>query len=313
MLGFLTRRIGAALVLFLVVITASFFLLAVLGPDPARSLVAFDATEAQVAAKRAELGLDVPALQRFWEWFSAAITGDLGTSWATNQPVAADLATRLPVTISLAVATTIVAALVGASLGYFAAMRGGALDRALQIGIVIGHGLPGFWVALMLASVFAVQLGWFPATGYIRPEVSLEGWLRSITLPVAALAIGATASIAQQMRDSTLDVLSQDYVRTLRSRGLPPTQLALRHIVRNAAPASVGVLSLQFIGLLGGTILVENIFALPGLGSYIIGASSTGDIPAVLGTVMVTMLAIIVVTLIVDLVVGTLNPKARVR
>lgn len=313
MLGFFTRRLGSALALFVVVLTVSFFLLAILGPDPARSLVALDANEAQVAAKRAELGLDAPLIQRFLEWFGAAVTGDLGQSWSTNQPVVADLATRLPVTLSLAVATTLVAALVGASLGYFAAMRGGVLDRTLQIGIVFGHGLPGFWVALMLASIFAVQLGWFPATGYVRPDVSVQGWILSITLPVIALAIGATASIAQQMRDSTLDVLSQDYVRTLRSRGLPPTQLALRHIIRNAAPASLGVLSLQFIALLGGTILVENVFALPGLGSYIIRASSTGDIPAVLGTVMVSMIVIIIVTLVVDVLVGVLNPKARVR
>jgi peptide/nickel transport system permease protein len=309
---FLLRRIAAGLVLVFVIATVTFFLTSLTGSDPARRIAGTQASVAQVAQKRAELGLDRPVLERYVDWLSHAARGDLGTSWFSNQPVDRLLGQALPVSLSLVLAATVLTAVISIALGVLAAVRGGWLDHVLQSVSIVAFAVPNFLVGMILALVFAVQLGLFPAVGYTPLGVDPGLWLGSITLPAVALAIGAIATVATQTRGSMIDVLQQDYVRTLRSRGLPARSVLLKHALRNAAPASLTVLSLQFIALIGGAVVIEKVFGLTGIGDRATSAASQGDVPLVLGIVVVTVVLVVLVNLLVDVVLGWLNPKVRI-
>ncbi len=302
--SFLLRRFAAALVLLVAVSAPVFFLLALL-PDPASAILGVTATPEQLDAKRHELGLDRSVVAQYASWLGHAVRGDFGQSWFTGQHVTDAIADKLSVTLSLTVVTTAVSALLGIGIGMLAAIRRGSLDKGVQVLANLGFALPNLWVALILVAVFAVQLGALPATGYVEPGDSLGGWAQSLLLPVAALAIASVAAVAQQTRNAVGNVLAKDYVRTLRSRGLPRRRLLFKYVLRNAAPLALTTVSLQFIGLLGGALIIEQVFALPGLGSLAVAAATRSDVPTVLG--------VVVVNLLVDLAVGWLDPKVRVR
>ncbi|MFG2730397.1 ABC transporter permease [Streptomyces canus] len=312
MLTYVGRRLAGAVLLVLVVVTLTFFVLHGFGGDIAASLSGQKATTAQIEVRRHQLGLDKPLVSQYGEWLSHAVRGDLGTSWTTSESVTDSLSARLPVTLVLALGATLVSGVLGIAVGTWAAVRRGVLDPVLQAFVVAGYAFPGFWLALVLSSVFAVDLGWFPATGYVPFADSPADWFDSIVLPVTALVLGATAAIAQQARNATAQVLQADYVRTLRSRGLTTRRLLLVNVLRNAAPSSLTTLSLWFIGLLSGTIVVENVFALPGLGSLANTATTAKDIPVVMGLMVVMVLLVVAVNIVLDLVQAWVNPKVRV-
>ncbi|WP_431902121.1 ABC transporter permease [Nonomuraea sp. bgisy101] len=312
MRALLVRRLAAAAVL-LIVITALIFGLTSLVPDPTQQILGVTATADQFVAKQHELGLDRPVGVRYLAWLGDAVRGDLGVSWFTGVPVADTITARLPITASLAVPATLVSAFLGIAYGMLAAIRGGWVDRTVQVLASIGFAVPGMWIALLLVIVFAVNLPWLPATGYVSISQSPVQWIRSLILPVTAIAIGSVAAIAAQTRSAVAWVLAQDYVRTLRSRGLPRGRLLLRHVLRNAAPTALTVVSLQFIGLFGGAIVVEQVFAIQGLGSLASASASRSDIPVVLGVVVVGVVVVLAVNLVVDLLVGWLDPKVRTR
>jgi peptide/nickel transport system permease protein len=311
-LSFIAKRTLLALSQMLVISAVAFFLLYLSSSGIARTILGEQATEEQVAAKTAELGLDRPLPVRYVEWLLGVFQGDLGRSYFTPQDVSDALISRLPTTLSLLIATTIVAALIAFALGIAAAVYRGWLDRLVQILSIAGYAIPGFLFALLLVIVFAINLGWLPATGYVQLSADPLGWLKTVILPIAALSIGMIAATAQQVRGAVIDVLRQDYVRTLRSRGLSEREIIFKHVLRNASGTGLTVLGLQFVGLLGGAIVVEQIFALPGLGTVAIQYTSRGDIPVVMGLLIITSLIVAVVNLLVDLGVGFLNPKARV-
>jgi peptide/nickel transport system permease protein len=309
---FLLRRLGAGLALVWVIATLTFFLTSLTGSDPARRILGPTAGLDQVAAKSAELGLDRPVLERYRDWLTGALHGDLGTSWFTNEPIGGLIGNALPVSLSLVVAATVLTAAVSIVLGVVAAVRGGWLDGLLQGISTVAFAVPNFLVGLVLSLVFAVELGLFPALGYTAFTDDPGAWLASITLPAIALAIGAIATVATQTRGSMIDVLQQDYVRTLRSRGLPTRSVLLKHALRNAAPASLTVLSLQFIALISGAVVIEKVFGLNGLGERATSAAGQGDVPLVLGIVVVAVVIVVLVNLLVDVVLGWLNPKVRI-
>lgn len=309
---FLVRRLAAGVVLLFVIASAAFFLAGVTGGDPARTIAGPSATLAQVAAKRHELGLDQALGIRYLQWLGHAVRGDLGTSWFTQQPVTTLLAQSLPVSLSLVVSTIVVTAVVSTLLGVLAAVRGGWLDTLLQVLSTLTFAVPNFLLGLVLALLIAVRLGWLPAVGYVKFTESPSGWLAAITLPALALALGAIATVATQVRGSMIDVLRLDFVRTLRSRGLPTRTVVFQHALRNAAPAGLTVLSVQFIALVSGSVVVEKVFNVPGIGSQANTASAQGDVPLVLGVVVVTVAVVVVVNLVLDVVQGWLNPKVRV-
>ncbi|REE97840.1 ABC transporter permease [Thermomonospora umbrina] len=313
MLSFIARRIAAGAVLLFVISFLSHLLLSVPDLDVGRQLLGSGATQDLVDAKNAELGLDRSVLVQYLDWVAHAVRGDFGTSWFTGENVVQAIGTRLPVTISLLVGVTLVTAVLSLLLGVWAGVRrGGPVDRLVQVLAVAGYALPGFLVTLIIVVVFAVRLGWFPAIGYTGFTESPSGWLSTVTLPILSLSVGSVAGLTQQVRAAVIDVLRQDYVRTLRARGLPPSRIVFRHVVRNAAAPALTVLGVQFVGLLGGAVLVEQIFGLPGLGGMTVAYTTRGDIPVIMALVMVTVLVVVTINLVVDVLIGWLNPKARV-
>jgi peptide/nickel transport system permease protein len=311
MVRFVVRRLAAGAVLVVVLTSLTYVLLYLSGGDIARTILGNQATAATVELKKHELGLDQPMLSRFGDWVSGALHGNLGVSWFTGQPVTDAISSRLSVTLSLVIGATILTAVVAVVLGIIAATRRGWADRLVQVLSVLGFAIPGFLVALALVLVFAINLGWFKPTGYTQFSESPTGWLSSIALPVIALSLGSIAGVAAQIRGSVIDALRNDYVRTLRSRGLSERRVIFKHVLRNAAGPALSVLAIQFVGLLGGAVIVEQIFAIPGLGQIAVGATAQGDIPLVMGLVLVTAVIVVLLNLAVDLLQGWLNPKVR--
>jgi len=311
MLTFILRRVLSGIVLILVITVIAFTLLYLGSGNIARTILGQNASEELVAQKAAELGLDRPLVVQFLDWAGSAVTGDLGRSWFNGQLVTVQLASRLSVTLSLVIGAIIVTAIFSVILGILAARRGGAVDGTVQFVSIVGFAIPGFLIALFLVLIFAVNLHWFKATGYIPFTTSVTGWLSSVTLPIIALSIGGIATISQQVRGSVIDGLSRDYVRTLRSRGLDTRSVVYKHALRNAGGPALALLAVQFIGMIGGAVIIEQIFALPGIGSLTVTATAQGDIPVVMGIVVVTAIIAVVVNLLIDLAQAALNPKVR--
>ena len=312
MVSFILRRLISGVVVLFVVSTLTFFLLYFSATSVARNILGDTATQEQVHLKEVELGLDQPLISRYFDWLGSVLTGDFGSSWFSSQPVVESILGRLPTTLSIVLLTIVIAAVLATLLGVAAAVRRGWVDRVLQIVSIGASAIPQFVVAIILVTVFAIGLRVFPATGYVPLGNSVSGWALSIALPIVALALGTVASTAQQVRSAVINVLSRDYVRTLRSRGLAPREILFRHVLRGAAPAGLTVLSLQFIGMLGGVVVIEQIFALPGLGFLALQSTTQGDMPVLMGVVVYIVIIVVVVNLLVDLAVGWLNPKARV-
>jgi peptide/nickel transport system permease protein len=312
MLRFILRRLLAGVILLFAVSSLAFMLLYLGAGDIARQILGPTAPQELVDQKTAELGLDQPLFQQYVEWLGGALRGDFGTSWFTSQPVDEAITSRLAVTLSIVIGTTILTAVVATALGVWAARKRGAADRVVQIVSVLGFAIPGFLIAIFLVNVFALNLGWFKPTGYVPLSDSFTGWLSTVTLPILALSIGATAAIAAQVRGSVIDTMRQDWVRTLRSRGLSENGVLYKHVLRNAGGPALAVLAVQFVGLMGGAIIVEQIFAIPGLGPIATTSTAQGDIPLVMGLVVVTALIVVIVNIVIEILHGFLNPKARI-
>lgn len=307
------RRVLQAASLLFAVTFIIFALMSLRGDSVVQNLLGESATDEQLALRAAQLGLDQPLIVRYGSWLTHAIVGDFGSSWINGAPVTQQLLQRVPVSLSLVTGAVVVTAVLSTVVGLAAAFSRGRIDRALQLVAVTVAALPGFWVALILVTVFAIQLRWFPATGYVSPDRDAAAWLAGLVLPVTALALGAAADTAHQVRGAAVDVLSRDYIRTLRAHGISTGSLIFRHVLRNAAVPGLTVLGLQFVGMLGGAIIIENIFALPGLGSVIVTSAAVGDLPSVLGAVTVIVLVVLAMNLLLDLCAAWLNPKGRAR
>ncbi|MER5441593.1 ABC transporter permease [Streptomyces sp. NPDC002790] len=312
MLTLIFRRIAAGAVLLLVISLLSYLLLSIPHHDVGRQLLGESAAQPAIDAKNTSLGLDRSVFAQYADWLSHAVRGDFGTSWFTSEDVTQAVAGRLPVTLSLMLGVTLVTTVVSFLLGTWAGVRRGLVDRCLQVAAVVGQALPGFLVTLVLVLVFAVNLHWFPAIGYTALGDSPTGWLSTVTLPVIALSVSAVAGVSQQVRGAVIDVLRQDYVRTLRARGLSSRRIVFRHVLRNASAPALSLLGMQFVGLLGGAVLVEQIFGLPGIGSMTVAYTTRGDIPVIMALVMLTVIGVVLINLAVDILIGWLNPKARV-
>lgn len=313
MLYFIARRLISGIFLILVISALTYGLLFFSAQNIAINILGDAATLEQLQAKEVELGLDRPIVERYLEWLGAAVTGNFGVSWFTNESISSTLLSRLPVTLTLVVITIVLAAIFATALGMTAAVRGGAVDRLVQVLGVIGFAVPGFVLAILLVSVFAIGLFLFPATGWVPLEQDAGLWAQSLVLPVTALLVGTIASSAQQFRSAMKSILERDWVKTLRSRGLTEREILLKHVLRASAPAGLTILSLQFVGMLGGAVIIEQIFALPGLGYLALQSTGIGDTPVVMGVVVVTVIVVILVNLLVDLLNGWLNPKVRVK
>ena len=309
---FLLRRIGAGLVLIVVVTAITFFLTYGAGIPVARNILGPSAGADQVAALNHRLGLDRPLLEQYWSWLTGVLHGDLGTSYFTNQPVSDALGSRLPVTLSVVLVACLITLLASCALGIASAARGGIVDTVLQAISTIAYVFPAIVLGIVMVYAFAIKLQWVPATGYTTIADSPWTWFTSIILPAIVLSIGGIAALAAQIRGALIDELSREYVRTLRSRGVSERKILLKHALRNASSPALTTFSLQFISLFGAALFIEKIFALPGFGTYGFNATLQGDLPSMLGVSLFSVGLVVVVNLAVDVAGGFLNPKVRV-
>lgn len=310
---YVLRRLAAGVVLAVLVTMLTFLLLSTAFDDVAGSILGSSATPARIAAQKAQLGLDRPVFVQYLEWLSHAVRGDFGFSFFSGEPVRSAIAARLGVTLSVVLAALVLTAVVGVLLGVLAATRGGVVDRLAQAGSLVGHLVPNLLIAIGLVAVFAIQLHWLPATGYTPPGENPVRWAATITIPVLALTAAGAANLTSQVRGTMIDELRKDYVRTLRTRGIRTRSIVLRHALRNAAGPALTVLSLEFIQMFGGALIIEQVFALPGFGSYAFNASLQGDVPIIMGITLFAVLLVVCVNVAVDLANGWLNPKARIN
>jgi peptide/nickel transport system permease protein len=313
MISYTLRRLGAGLILILLVTFITFLLLSTSFEDVAKTILGQSATPEATAALMHAKGWDQPVLVQYFDWLGAAVRGDFGTSVYTSLPVGPTVLQRLAVTLSVIIPALILTVIISTVLGVWAAARGGVADRLSQGISLVGYIVPGLLLAIGLVVIFAVQLKWLPATGYTPPGEDPAAWARSITIPVIVLVIGGVANMAAQVRGRMIDELRRDYVRTLRTRGTSTASIVLRHALRNAASPALTVMSLEFIAMFGGALIIENVFALPGYGSFAFNASLQGDIPVILGITAFGVLLVTLVNLLTDLANGWLNPKARVH
>jgi peptide/nickel transport system permease protein len=307
------RRIVMAVPLLLIVSALSFVLLSLAPGDATVQILGIQGTPEQYDALRQQLGLDLPVYEQYWNWLRDAIHGDLGASIFTSEKVTAAINVRVPVTLSLICGALLVSVLVGVPLGTISAVRGGVLGRSIDALALVGYSLPVFWLAGQLIVVFAVKLDWLPAVGYVPLSESPTEWLRSLILPVTALSLGGIAVIAKQTREAMLDSLSSEYVRMAWANGIPPSSIYLRHALKNASIRIVTLLGLLAVGMLGGTVLVETVFALPGLGSLAVTSALRGDLPLVQGVAVYCAVVVVLINLAIDIGYSWLNPRVRAQ
>lgn len=307
------RRLAISVPLVLVVSLLTFVLQSLAPGDTARTILGTNYTPQGYQRLREQLGLDEPLLVRYWDWLIGAVRGDLGVSPISGLDVGSEIVNRMGVTLSLIVGTTLVSALAGVALGVLSAVRGGRLGKAIDVFSLLGFAIPNFWLGLILITVFAVAVPLFPATGYVPLSVSGPEWVASLALPVLTLAMAGSAAVAKQTRDAMSDALAADYVLSLRANGASEASIVWRHALRNAAIPVVTVVGLLFVGLLNSTVLVEGVFAMPGLGGLAVQSTTQHDIPMIQGVAVTFTLVVVLVNLGVDLLYGWLNPKVRVR
>ncbi|MGO1410390.1 MAG: ABC transporter permease [Microbacterium sp.] len=314
MISFIARRLAMAAGLVLLVLTLIFAALQFVPGDPAVLLLSTGDGGAPspeaVERVREQLGLDQPLLAQYAQFLGGIVTGDLGESFRTQQPVLQAVGERLPRTLQLVLFATVLSIVIGVPLGAVA-VRGGWVDTAITAFSSIGMALPVFVFGAVLILVFSIALGWLPAGGYADPLRDPAGALASTILPAVSLAVGFSAQIARMTRSSVLEVQGQDWVRTARSIGLAPFVVFRKHVLRNSLTPVVTVIGVGFGVLLGSTVLVERVFNYPGLSSLLIDGVTNRDYPVVQGIVIVIALMFIGINIVVDLVYGVLDPRVR--
>ncbi|MGO2111346.1 MAG: ABC transporter permease [Pseudoclavibacter sp.] len=308
---YILTRLGIALPTLLIIMVLTFLTVQLIPGDPAVAILGDTASQEQLEAVREELGLNLPLWQQFGVWFLQAIQGDLGHSLTTGQVVSESILQRSVVTITLATVAVLVTATVGIVLGVWGSLRGGWADRFVLFTTSVADSIPNFWAGVVLVFVFAVALGVLPANGWVPFDVDPSMWARSLVLPVVALSLASVATVARQTRAAFSEVSKRDFVRSLRASGLSLPKIIFKHILRNAAIPIVTVLGLQFVLLLGGAIVIEEVFTLPGIGQLAINAVETKDVPMIQGVVLFTAIMVLVVNFTLDIVFAWLNPKVR--
>ncbi len=312
MFAYVVRRLFATIVVMAVVAFVVFLLLYLTPGDPAAILAGDAATSDDIRRIRVKLGLEEPFLVRFGNWVWGLLHGDLGVSIFTNLPVTHLIAQRIEPTLSLTFCTLVIAVLVAVPLGVVAAARAGTwVDRAVMAFSVAGFSVPVFVLAYILILVFSIHLEWLPVQGYRPIREGLWEWARHLVLPSAALGTVYIALIARMTRASMLDVLAQDYVRTAQAKGLAPGAVLIRHALKNAAVPIATVIGIGIALLIGGAIVTETVFALPGIGRLTVDAILRRDYPIIQGVVLIFSAAYVLVNLAVDLSYMFFDPRIR--
>ena len=309
---YLIRRIAAAIPILILVGLITFLLIHLTPGDPAAVVAGENASMEAIEAARHRLGLDQPFLVQFWHWLRAVSVGDLGTSFTSGRPVTELIFDRMPITLSLTAGSTLIGVGLAVPLGVFAAIkRGSYLDRITIFGTSLGIAAPEFFIGLLLVLVVALNWGWLPATGYIPFAEDPVEYFRRLALPSLTLGLGVAAELARQVRGAMIDVLSRDYIQTARAKGLSTLSIIVKHGLKSASIPVVTVLGLQIRRLLGGAVIVEQIFAMNGVGSLAVRAVFLRDLPVLLGVALTTAVVVLFVNLLVDMSYGYFDPKVR--
>jgi peptide/nickel transport system permease protein len=312
MLGYLFRRVLATIPVMAIVALFVFSLLYIAPGDPAAVIAGDQASPEDVEKIRRSLGLDRPFLVRFTEWSLQVLSGDLGTSMFTGLPVTELIRQRIEPTLSLMLVTLVLAVLVAVPIGVIAAWRaGGWLDRIIMALAVVGFSVPVFVVGYLLAYLFGLTLELLPVQGYTPIAAGLWPWLENLILPAIALGFVYIALIARITRATMLEVLSQDYIRTARAKGLGEGPVLFLHALKNAAVPIVTVIGLGVALLIGGAVVTESVFAIPGLGRLTIDAIVRRDYPVIQGIVLMFSFVYVLVNLAVDIIYSALDPRIR--
>jgi peptide/nickel transport system permease protein len=310
--AYVIRRLGATLVVMTVVAFVVFLLLYLTPGDPAAILAGDAATVDDIQRIREKLGLDQPFLIRFGEWAWALLHGDLGTSIFTNLPVTRLIGQRIEPTLSLTLLTLAIAVLIAVPLGVLAAAKAGTwVDRAVMAFSVAGFSVPVFVIAYVLIMVFSIELDWLPVQGYRSFREDIWEWLRHLILPSIALGTVYIALIARITRASMLDVLSQDYIRTAQAKGLDTSSVLVGHALKNAAVPIMTIVGIGIALLIGGAIVTETVFAIPGIGRLTVDAILRRDYPIIQGVVLIFSGAYVVINLLVDMSYMLFDPRIR--
>lgn len=314
MTAYVLKRLAVGVVTLLVASVVVFSFMEILPGDPARIMLGMNATEDAIAALRQQMGLDQPLLARYLDWISGLAIGDFGRSYTYSVPVIDLIAERVIVSLPLALLALTLSTAIAIPVGLFAASRRGRWPDLVTMGASqVGVAVPNFWFALLLVYVFAVWLRLVPAGGF--PGWGAGAWpaLKALILPAVALALPQAAILSRVTRSAMIEVLGEDYIRTARAKGLPRRIVLWRHALQNALIPVLTILGLQFAFLLAGTIIIENVFYLPGLGRLIFQAITQRDLIVVEGVIMLLVATVIVVNLVVDLSYAVVDPRLRSR
>lgn len=309
----LVSRVIALVPTLFIVSLVTFALLHLMPGSPASVILGQDATNGQIAQLNAKLGLNHPLLVQYFVWMGHAVQGQFGNSLITGQSVLSTIGDHLPVTLSLALVGIVFALIEGIGVGIGAAMRpGGKLDQVTQVGASFGLSVPNFWLAMLLVIPFALWTRLFPATGYVAITQNPLQWLHSIALGAFALSLAPAAVLARQTRAALNSVMSQDFVRAARARGMSERRTIFKHGLKNALIPVVTLIGFQFAVLLGGAVVIEAVFGFNGIGQLMISSVQDHDIPVVQGLVVIAALVVIVVNMLVDVIYSSLDPRIRV-
>jgi len=312
MLGFFARRFLTAIVSVLLASVVVFSALLAVPGDPAEVILGLNASPEALTALRHQLGLDEPPAQRYVQWLGGILHGDFGESLNYQKPVGALIRDRLGVSVPLSLGAALVACLIALPLGILAALRRGtALDPLITASSQVGAAIPSFWLGLMLILLFAVRLHWLPAGGFAGWHADPLRSLRSLVLPVVALGLGQAAVITRMTRAAMLEELDQDYVRTAHAKGLAARRVVLLHALRNALVTIVTIFGLSLTNVFIGSIIIEQVFALPGMGRLVLTAIGARDFPLLQGEILVYAATIVALSFLVDISYGMLDPRIR--
>lgn len=312
MIAYILRRLALLVPVMLIVGTITFTLVQLTPGDPAAVMLGSEATPDQVAALREELGLDQPLYQRYPRWLFDVLRLDLGRSIFLNRPVSEAILDRMTPTLQLSLYALIIAVVIGVPAGVLAALnRNSFLDRALMLMAMGGTAIAGFFLGILLILLFAVTLRWLPSGGYAALTEDPVQHFRSMILPSLAVGISIAGLPARLIRSTMLDVLHEDYIRTAVAKGLPPRSVAVRHALRNAMMPAITVFGYTLGDLLGGAVVVETVFSLPGMGQLVINSIARRDFPVIQGVVMATAAFYLLSSLLVDILYAFIDPRVR--
>lgn len=313
-LFYLLKKLLTAAVTLLIISLVTFCTFQILPGNPATIILGVDADPLQVQALTKNMGLDLPLQQRYLHWVAGLFSGNLGDSLRYQVPVGDLIHDALPVTVSLTVLSLIVTVLLVVPISiYLAKNNNKKLPTLLSSFLQIGIAVPSFWLSILLILLFSVVLRWLPSGDFIPFSKSFFGAIRSLVLPTLSISIGTTAVVIRYLKNTLLDQMNMDYVRTARSKGLTKNAVLYRHVLKNALLPAITILGMIAVDVLGGSIIVENVFNLPGIGSLIISSVGNRDFPLVQGLVFYLAFTVVTINFAIDLLYSAIDPRIRVN